>query len=221
MKDKFRSFYISLKTKDKKASRKIKNHIRKGSTRREDNQLAFNFIDLFEKENSDIIKLYNLLSDLESSLEDTSKEKLDKFKSQFERLMEIKNQIVSIFAQSEYSNITDKISAENLVFLFNQYMRAMHSKDVFNAVYHINPEGQFSFRTLIDNAYKTIGEWVNGKNLYVIGAKGDYLFIKDKDGKDIDFTDSPLIPIKKFDNLDLMGEDEDTDTFLEEIENYD
>lgn len=221
VKDKFRSFYISLKTKDKKASRKIKNHIRKGSTRREDNQLAFNFIGLFEKENSDIIKLYNLPSDLESSLEDTSKEKLDKFKSQFERLREIKNQIVLIFAQSEYSNITDKISAENLVFLFNQYMRAMHFKDVFNAVYHINPEGQFSFRTLIDNAYKTIGEWVKGKNLYVIGAKGDYLFIKDKDGKDIDFTDSPLIPIKKFDKLDLIGEDEDTDTFLEEIENYD
>ncbi|MEM4134275.1 MAG: hypothetical protein QXO35_03295 [Candidatus Micrarchaeia archaeon] len=221
VKDKFRSFYISLKTKDKKASRKIKNHIRKGSTRREDNQLTFNFVNFFEKENSDIIKLYNLPSDLESTLEESSKEKLDRFKSQFERLMKINDKIVSILAKSEYSDITDRISAENMVFLFNQYMRAMHYKDMFNAVYQINPEGKFSFRTLIDNAYKTIGEWIKGKNLYVIGAKGDYLFIKDKDGKDIDFTDSPLIPIRKFDKLDLIGDEEDTDTFLEELENYD
>ncbi|MEM4590211.1 MAG: 3'-5' exonuclease, partial [Candidatus Micrarchaeia archaeon] len=221
VKDKFRSFYVSLKTKDKKASKKIKNHIRKGSTRREDNQLTFNFVNFFEKENSDIIKLYNLPNDLESALEESSKEKLDRFKSQFDRLMEIKNKIVSILSKSEYSDMTDKISAENMVFLFNQYMRAIHYKDLFNAVYHINPEGRFSFRTLIDNVYKTIGEWIRSKNLYVIGAKGDYLFIKDKDGKDIDFIDSPLIPIKKFDKLDLVGDVEDTDTFLEELENYD
>ncbi|MCX8202665.1 MAG: hypothetical protein N3G74_02580 [Candidatus Micrarchaeota archaeon] len=221
LKDKFRSFYISLKVKDKSASRKIKLHISKESTRREDNQLTFGFVNFFERENQDAIKLYGLPEDLEEKLEETSKEKLIKFRSHYCRLNKIRNDIVSILLQPKYSHIVEKVSPENVIFMFNQEKRAVHARDVFMALYHIPPEGPASFRALIDNAYKTIGDWIRNKNLVILGAKGDYIYVKEKSGDDIDFSDSPLIPIRKFSRINLGSDIEEETEFAFEQEFYD
>ncbi|MCS7109573.1 MAG: hypothetical protein NZ903_02135 [Candidatus Micrarchaeota archaeon] len=213
VKDKFRSFYISFKVKDKTLSRRIKLYIRKEPTRREERQISFGFFDFFEMENSDIVALYNLPLEMVEKLEEKSKEKFETFKTQYERLIEIRNKISSIISSSNNLALTKRITPENLIFMFNQYQRAKHAKNLFIAVYNIPPEGEVSFRSLIDRAYKIVGEWIRRKNLLAIGAKGDYIFIKEKNGKDIDFSDSPLIPIKKFDVLDLTStSEEDTDS---------
>ncbi len=206
LKDSFRSFYTTLKVKDKSSSRKIKAFIRSEPTRREDSQLIFSFVDLFSKENSDLISLNEMPDMYVDLLEEDSKKKLDRFRAQFIKFREIEKSIIDILSKDENRSLTEKISAENLIFAFNQFSLATHRSRVFNAVYHIAPEGVASFREFLNMAYKTIGDWIRANGVTVIGAKGDYIYFQEKEGQVIDFANAPLIPIGKFEKLELPSE---------------
>ena len=206
LKDKFRSFYTTLKVKDKSSSKKIKAFMRSEPTRREDSQLILPFADLFSKENSDLISLNDMPGQYAELLEEESREKLEIFRAQFIKFKELEKSILEILSKEENRKLTEKISPENLVFAFNQFNLASHRGDVFNAVYHISPEGPSSFRAFLNSAYGAIGDWIRANNITVIGAKGDYIYLQGKEGRDVDFAGSPVIPIKKFEKLEISPE---------------
>jgi len=200
IKDKFRSFIISIDTINPKASREIKLYINKTSGRRENIDMLFTFVNYFELENSDLIALYNLPKNYYLQLKDDSKKKLAQFRKGFDKFKEIERRIKSILSKPENSFLTERISAENLIFAFNQFQIRLFKFNQFLSLYGIPPDGDNSFRNLINNSYAILGEWVRKNKIVVLGAKGDYIFIQ---GKDIDFSNSPLIPIRKFNEIHL------------------
>ena len=207
LKDKFRSFYTTLKVKDNSSSRKIKAFMRSEPSRREDSQLIFPFADLFSKENSDLISLNEMPGQYADLLEEDSKQKLEMFRAQFVKFKEIEGRIVEIISKAENRNLTERISPENLVFAFNQFNLASRRSEVFNAVYHISPEGMSSFREFLNGAYKMIADWIRENKFTVIGAKGDYIYLQEKEGTKVGFRDdAPLIPIGRFEEIDLSGD---------------
>jgi len=211
IKDKFRSFIISLETINPKASREIKLYINKTPGRRENTDMLFQFFNYFELENSDLISLYNLPEKYSCQLADDSKKMLAQFRKAFNRFKDIEGKIKSILSKPENSFLTEKISAENLMFAFNQFQIKTFKFNQFLALYGIPPDGDDSFRKLINNSYAILGEWIKKNKITVLGAKGDYIFLQ---GKEIDFSDSPLIPIYRFNEINLV----DSKTNLELFE---
>jgi hypothetical protein len=181
--------------------------------------MLMQFTPFFDEENKDLISLNDIPKEFEDALTDTSKRQLSEFKKTFNRLKSLEKEIIRLLQDPANSDLMARISAENLVFMFNQHSLARHRQRVFYAVYHIEPEGQHSFRELLDSSYRALGAWITSIKrdmpapcgLQLLGFKSDYIFLRRSDGGDIDFTNAPLIPIRKFDELEFGGDEDIAD----------
>lgn len=160
-------------------------------------------VSYFEADNADLAALRKLPREFERALREDSIEHLKKFRSLFDAFEKAKSEIVSILSASGSQLLTDRMAPEDIAYSFMQKTRAKNAWGYFKAVYHVNPEGEGSFREMLDASYKSLGAWVESKGLHVLGYKDDYLYVRRYDEGEIDFKNAPVIPIWQFPSLEF------------------
>ena len=124
---------------------------------------------------------------------------LKAFRSIYHTLNQTFKELVDAVREDD---INQGISAENLVYLYNQKWRAKKKKRAFIGAYGLSPEfdkedlilgiedkGDKSLEEIIKSSIKNLGEEIKRRGLIVIKYKenSDYLFVI---GKDLDFSNS-------------------------------
>jgi hypothetical protein len=188
LKNMYRSLYVSLKGQ---LGTKIRASIRAAPRDRDENQTLFEFANLFDRENGDLISLRESIDDKNSfifeyanSIEDEGKRKnflqnTKRYSSVYKTLDETKAKIIEKLKQSEFES-PDGLSLENLVDINNQHQRAMKSRNKFIAMYNFYPE---QMKDSWKEKYKELSAFLKSKSLQVLYYRSDYLFVKSLDGK--------------------------------------
>ena len=204
----FRSFYTSLEEMlNKEYREEIRKRLRAPGGKREEVQATFDFYNLFYEENQDLMELHKFPDNLKEKLPEKSLKLLKRFQSTFQTLNSAFKELQQI-AEEEMGEIKigeHTIQKENLVYMYNQHWRADKKKREFFGKYSISPEPEpnsnISFRAALESGYDRLAREIKEKKLIVVMQKGDYLFVKDLNEKEVDFTGTTMIPINKFENF--------------------
>jgi hypothetical protein len=242
VKNLFRSFYTSL---DALYSKQQKEKIRKllrvrGGKRemRDDTQPTFDFYNTFYEENKDLMvlhKLHELPQELQITLPERSLRLFNRYQSTFKTLVAAFKDLQKIADEELGETIIDRfaMTKENLVYFYNQHLRAEKKRREFIAKYGVLPETpqtgpdsrRTSFKDTVDAGYKRLAQEIVEKKLIVVAQRGDYLFVKTPDGREIDFTGTTMLPIRRFDTFteasaSLSPEDEEIAELFGEDDYY-
>ncbi len=211
LKNLYRSFYyVSLESmEDREKKNFIRKVIRVQPKIKVEEQLKFGFENLYYRENLDLENLKDLADhilkeekeyvELKKILPKQSLKDLKAFRSIYHTLNQTFKELVDAVREDD---INQGISAENLVYLYNQKWRAKKKKRAFIGAYGLSPEfdkedlilgiedkGDKSLEEIIKSSIKNLGEEIKRRGLIVIKYKenSDYLFVI---GKDLDFSNS-------------------------------
>lgn len=226
VKNLFRSFYTSLDALYPKQKReRIRKLLRMrggGRERRDDTHPTFDFYNLFYEENKDLMALHKLPQNLQLTLTERSLRLLNRYQSTFRTLIAAFKDLQRI-AEEELGRMEvggSVMTTENLVYFYNQHLRAEKKRREFIAKYGVLPEPErsdlksdpksqgasqasqrLSFKDAVDAGYDRLAREIAEKRLIVVAQRGDYLFVKTLDEKEIDFSGTTMLPIRRFDTF--------------------
>ena len=183
LKNQYRSIYVPLSGKGRRV-------IRAAREKEGNLDLEFpEFSDFFYKDNLDLVKLREKASRIEKMLSKGHRIVLKTFLTNFRTLDEIAAKLEEHAEQ--FAN--GAVSAHNIVYLHNQRWRAQRRRDQFFARYGLGPfDTDLSIQKQIENGYTALRKELTEKGLIVLMQKGDYLYVRTRDGHIPDFDHSAL-----------------------------